>query len=54
MDKLYVIGSCYSDNTDNAKELFKVLEDAGYILGYNMSNKNSCTIMKEMEEPVEE
>ena len=54
MDKLYVIGQCYSDSSDSAKELFSVLETAGYILGYNMNNKNSCTIMKEMEEPVEE
>ena len=54
MDKLYVIGQCYSDNSDNAKELFKVLEDAGYILGYSINNKNSCTIMKEMEEQVED
>ena len=54
MNKLYVVGSCYSDNTENAKELFAVLEEAGYTLGYNINNKNSCTIMKKMEEPVEE
>lgn len=56
MSKLYVIGNVYSDNNDNAQELFKVIADAGYTLGYNTMNKNSAVIMKEMddEEPVEE
>lgn len=50
MGKLYVIGNCYSDSTDNAKEIFAVLEAAGYTLGYNSISKNSCVIMKEVEE----
>ena len=50
MSKLFVIGNCYSDNSDSAQELFGVLEEAGYTLGYNTMNKNSAVIMKEMEE----
>ena len=53
MSKLYVIGNCYSDNENNAAELFKVLEDAGYTLAYNTKSKVSATILKEMEEPEE-
>lgn len=55
MSKLYVIGNCYSDNEENAKELFRVLEGAGYTLGYNTMSNNSCVIMKEItEEDTEE
>ena len=48
MSKLYVVGNCYSDSEENAKELFGVLEGAGYTLGYNTMSKNSCVIMKEI------
>lgn len=56
MSKLYVIGNCYSDNETNAKEIFDVLEAAGYTLGYNTVNKTAATILKEIaeEEPTEE
>lgn len=54
MSKLFVVGNVYSDNEANAKELFKVLEDAGYTLGYNSLNKNSAVIMKEIDESQEE
>ena len=50
MGKLYVVGNCYSDNENNAKELFGVLEAAGYTLGYNTMSKSSCVIMKEIVE----
>lgn len=53
MSKLYVIGNCYSDSTDNAKELFGVLEAAGYTLGYNSMNPNSAVIMKEVNDESE-
>lgn len=46
MSKLYVMGNFYSDNSDNAQEIFNILENAGYVLGYNVTNKNACTIMK--------
>ena len=56
MGKLYVIGNCYSDNESNAREIFDVLEEAGYTLGYNTVSKTSATILKEIaeEEPTEE
>ena len=50
MSKLYVIGNVYSDNTDNANELFQVLTGAGYTLGYNTMSNNSAVIMKEIAE----
>ena len=50
MNKLFVIGNVYADSSDKAKELFGVLQDAGYILGYNQNNLNSAVIMKEIEE----
>jgi len=50
MSKLYVIGNIYSDNTDNANELFTAITDAGYTLGYNTMSKNSAVIMKEVSE----
>lgn len=54
MSKLFVIGNVYSDNEANAKELFKVLEDAGYTLGYNSTSKTSAVIMKEIDDASEE
>ena len=56
MGKLYVIGNCYSDSEANAQELFGVLQEAGYTLGYNSMSKNSAVIMKEVneEEPEDE
>lgn len=54
MSKLYVIGNVYSDNQDNALELFSVLENAGYTLGYNTVNKNSAVIMKDMDDAEED
>ncbi len=50
MGKLYVIGNCYSDNAANAQEIFGVLQEAGYTLGYNSMSKNSAVIMKEVDE----
>lgn len=47
MSKLMVIGNCYCDrNTEYSKELFKSIEDAGYVLGYN--SNTSVIIMKEI------
>ncbi len=54
MSKLYVIGNVYSDNQENAQELFSVLENAGYTLGYNTVNKNSAVIMKDMDDAEED
>lgn len=56
MSKLFVIGNCYAENADYAKNLFEVLEGAGYTLAYNNKSMNSCTILKEVEEeePTEE
>lgn len=54
MSKLYVIGNCYSDSEANAQELFGVLEDAGYTLGYNSLNRQSAVIMKEVIEEEKE
>ena len=54
MSKLYVIGNVYSDNQENALELFSVLENAGYTLGYNTVNKNSAVIMKGMDDAEED
>lgn len=50
MSKLYVIGNCYSDNETNANELFGVLQEAGYTLGYNSMSKTTAVIMKEVNE----
>lgn len=54
MNKLYVIGNVYSDNNDNAQELFTVLENAGYTLGYNTMNQNSAVIMKDIDDAEED
>ena len=54
MKKLFIMGNCYSDDDENAKELFNVLEDAGYTLAYNSKNIRSATIMKEVEVPDEQ
>ena len=55
MSKLYVIGNVYSDSHEKAEELFGVLTEAGYTLGYNQMSQNSAVIMKEIEdEPAEE
>lgn len=54
MSKLYVIGNVYSDNSENAKELFDVLTAAGYTLGYNTMSSSSAVIMKEIEDKPEE
>lgn len=56
MSKLFVIGNCYAESDDFAKDLFAVLEGAGYTLAYNNRSMNSCTILKEIEEeePTEE
>ena len=54
MSKLFVVGNIYSDNETNANELFKVMEDAGYTLGYNTMSKTSAVIMKEIDESQEE
>jgi len=55
MSNLYVVGNCYAEDEVHAKKIFKVLTDAGFTLAYNTRNKNSATIMEEMEEePAEE
>ena len=48
MNKLVVIGNCYADNQDKAKELFEILTNAGYMLGYQTDT--SVVIMKEVQE----
>lgn len=53
MSELYVIGNCYAEDSKYASDLFKILTDAGYVLAYNTRNKNSATIMKEMEPDTE-
>ena len=54
MSNLYVIGNCYAENDVYAKDIFKVLTDAGYELAYNSRGKNSVTILKEIEVEEEE
>lgn len=55
MSDLYVIGNCYAEDAKYSADLFKILTDAGYVLAYNTKNKNSATIMKEMDpEPEDE
>ena len=49
MSNLYVVGTCYGENQELAKELFAVLENAGYILAYNTKSANSATVLKEIE-----
>lgn len=50
MSKLFVVGNVYSDSEENAKELFRVLTEAGYTLGYNTMSSMSAVIMKEIAE----
>ena len=55
MSKLFVVGNVYSDSSENAEELFGVLTEAGYTLGYNTMSSTSAVIMKEVaEESAEE
>lgn len=54
MSNLYVVGNCYAENETYAKDIFKILTDAGYTLAYNSRGKNSVTILKEIELEEEE
>ena len=50
MSNLLVVGNCNLNGPDYAEDVFKTLEDAGYVLGYNSMTKTSCVIMKELPE----
>ena len=54
MSKLMVLGNCYGNSRENADKIFKVLEENGFVLGYNENDKNSATILEERVEEEEQ